>query len=143
MPVLSIGSRKGLSMNKLYIIGNLVKDPELRTTQSGISVCSFTVAVNRRGRKDQQETDYFRVNAWRELGEVCAKWLVKGKKVAVLGQVSANAYQGRDGKAYASLEVLANEVEFLSPAGQVENEQEKKVDQQTGLERVEDDDLPF
>ena len=66
-------------MNKLTIIGNLTRDPELRTTSAGINVCSFTVAVNRRGRRDdasaQPEADFFRVSAWRQLGENCAKYL--------------------------------------------------------------------
>ena len=101
-------------MNRLTIIGNLTRDPELRTTQSGISVCSFTVAVNRRkAQNNQPEADFFRVSAWRELGENCAKWLVKGRKVAVVGPVSVSTYQGQDGKTYANLEVTANDVEFL------------------------------
>ena len=101
-------------MNKLTIIGNLTKDPELRTTQSGVSVCSFTVAVNRRKKDQQEETDYFRVTAWRERAEICAKWLIKGRKVCVIGPVSVSTYAGQDGKTYANLEVLADEVEFLS-----------------------------
>ena len=73
------------------IIGNLTRDPELRTTQNGKTVCSFSVAVNRRGRRDAQgnqpEADFFRVTAWRALGENCAKFLSKGRKVAVTGSV--------------------------------------------------------
>ena len=78
-------------MNKLFIVGNLTRDPELRSTPSGDSVCDFTVAVNRRGRRDAQgtqpEADFFRVSAWRQLGENCAKYLAKGRKVAVTGSV--------------------------------------------------------
>lgn len=139
-------------MNKLTIIGNLTRDPELRTTQSGISVCTFTVAVNRRRTQNQQqpEADFFRVSAWRELGENCAKWLIKGKKVAVIGPVSVSTYQGNDGKTYANLEVLAQDVEFLSPAGQTENAPQAapqpetpKADAQAGFTAVETDELPF
>ena len=145
-------------MNKLTIIGNLTRDPELRTTQSGVSVCSFTVAVNRRRTQQSQqpEADFFRVSAWRELGENCAKWLIKGKKVAVVGPVSVSTYQGNDGKTYANLEVLAQDVEFLSPAGQVENAPQAapapQQAQQTqmpiagapaGFTAVETDELPF
>lgn len=109
-------------MNKLTIIGNLTKDPELRTTQSKVSVCTFTVAVNRRRRQDEEEqADYFRVTAWRELGENCAKWLIKGKKVCVVGPVSISTYTGQDGKTYANLEVTAQDVEFLTPAGQTQD----------------------
>ena len=137
-------------MNKLTIIGNLTREPELRTTSSGISVCSFTVAVNRRKTQNQQqpEADFFRVTAWRELGENCAKWLIKGKKVAVVGPVSVSTYQGQDGKTYANLEVTAQDVEFLSPAGQTENApqaepQTPKADAQAGFTAVETDELPF
>ena len=77
-------------MNKLIIIGNLTRDPELRTTQDGTAVCNFTVAVNRKARTDgHPEADYFRVTAWRTLGESCAKYLTKGKKVCVIGAISA------------------------------------------------------
>ncbi|MBO4385105.1 MAG: single-stranded DNA-binding protein [Clostridia bacterium] len=104
-------------MNKLIIIGNLTADPELRTIPSGINVCTFTVAVNRRftSNKDDRQTDFFRVAAWRQLGENCSRFLTKGKKVCVIGEVSARAFEGKDGALRASLEVTADEVEFLSP----------------------------
>lgn len=108
-------------MNKVFIIGNLTRDPELRTTQSGISVCQFTIAVNRRrgnnAEAGQPEADYFRVTAWRQLGENCARYLAKGRKAAITGTVSASAYVGQDGQARASLEVQADDVEFLTPRG--------------------------
>ena len=130
-------------MNRLTIIGNLTADPELRSTTSGVSVCTFTVAVNRRGKREHQETDFFRVSAWRELGEICSKFLMKGRKVCVVGPVSVSAYQGRDGKSYASLEVNASEVEFLSPLGEAPKPEPQKVDEQTGMAVVEEDGLPF
>lgn len=102
-------------MNKLTIIGNLTADPELRTIPSGVSVCTFTVAVNRRSNKEDRQTDFFRVAAWRQLGETCSRYLSKGRKVCVIGEVSARAYEGKDGTLRASLEVTADEVEFLSP----------------------------
>lgn len=106
-------------MNKLHITGNLTRDPELRTTANGVNVCDFTVAVNKRGKKDQNnqqpEADFFRVSAWRELGENCAKYLAKGRKVLVVGSVTGRMYTGNDGVQRMSLEVTADEVEFLSP----------------------------
>ena len=76
-------------MNQLTIIGNLVRDPELRTTPQGKTVCSFDVAVKRdQKREGQPEADYFRVNAWNTLAEICSKYLVKGKKVMVCGPIS-------------------------------------------------------
>lgn len=102
-------------MNKAFITGNLTADPELRTTPQGINVCTFTVAAN--GRK-KEDTTFFRVTAWRQMGENCAKYLAKGRKVAVVGAVSARAYTTNGGDVRASLEVTADEVEFLSPAGE-------------------------
>lgn len=102
-------------MNKLYIIGNLVRDPELRTTTTGKDVCSFTVAVNRRNKREgEPDADFFRVTAWNERGRLCKQYLSKGKKVSVVGSVSVNLYHKQDGTAAASLEVNAEDVEFLS-----------------------------
>lgn len=125
-------------MNRLMIIGNLTADPVTRQTQSGLNVCAFTVAVNRR-QKDEQ-ADFFNVSAWRELGENCQKYLAKGRKVAVVGSVSVRAYDRKDGSAGASMEVQANEVEFLSSRS---GAPEPKRDAQTGMEQVDDEPLPF
>ena len=104
-------------MNKLTIIGNLTNDPEMRATPSGVTVCAFTVAVNRRFANSDGDriTDFFRVNAWRQLGESCGKYLAKGRKVAVVGELEARTYQAKDGSTRMSLDVAADEVEFLSP----------------------------
>jgi single-strand DNA-binding protein len=103
-------------MNQITIIGNLTKEPELRSTQAGVNVCGFTVAVNRPKTQNNQNpgADFFNVNAWRNLGENCAKFLEKGKKVCVVGRISLRTWE-KDGKHGASLEVLADDVEFLSP----------------------------
>lgn len=104
-------------MNHLTIIGNLTRDPELNVTQQGVYVCNFTVAVNRRKAANApQEADYFRCTVWRQLGENCHKYLAKGRKVCVMGPVSARTYQANDGSTRVSLEITADEVEFLSPA---------------------------
>lgn len=130
-------------MNNLTIIGNLTKNPELRTTNDGVSVCGFTVAVNRPKTKNNQEpgADYFNVNAWRTLGENCAKFLEKGRKVAVTGRVSLRTWEKED-KHGASMEVLAESVEFLSSRTESPAPSEP-VDKQTGYTQVETDDLPF
>lgn len=125
-------------MNKLTITGNLTKDPELRTTQTGKDVCTFTVAVNRKKKiQGQPDADYFRVTAWEERGKICNQFLAKGKKVAVVGPVSVSVHQGNDGKTYANLEVIAEEVEFLSPKGE-------SVDKESGYVKVDNvDGLPY
>lgn len=138
-------------MNKLTIIGNLTRDPELRTTSTGINVCSFTVAVNRRrsGNNNQPEADFFRVSAWRQLGENCQRYLAKGRKVAVVGPVSVQSYTAADGSTRFSLEVQADDVEFLSsrnedagyvPAAPV---QPSAAPAMNGFQEVDDEDLPF
>lgn len=142
-------------MNKITVIGNLTKDPELRTTQAGVSVCSFTIAVNRKKTQNNQnpEADFFNITAWRERGELCAKYLKKGSKACVVGPVSLHTYSRNDGSTGASLEVTADEVEFLSSRNdnqsatrQEETKQEEpKKDAQTGFQKVDmdTDELPF
>lgn len=126
-------------MNKLTIIGNLVRDPETRTTQSGKDVCTFTVAVNRRKKEDG--ADYFRVNAWGKLGEHCQQYLAKGRKVAVMGSVSVSAYTANNGENRASLEVFAEDVEFLTPKNETASNAHSAAN--NGYEEVTDEDLPF
>ena len=136
-------------MQQLVIIGNLTKTPELRTTKDGIPVCGFTVAVNRKPTNQQRqngekpEADFFNVTAWRGLGENCAKFLEKGKKVAVVGRVSLRTWEN-EGKHGASLEVLAEDVEFLSQkVSDVVHDAPAPVDAQTQMQIVDTDDLPF
>lgn len=133
-------------MNKITIIGNLTKAPELRSTQDGTPVCGFTVAVNRPKTKNNPEpgADFFNVNAWRGLGENCAKFLDKGRKVAVTGRISLRTWE-KDGKHGASLEVLAEDVEFLTSRTETATPPEPAphVDPQSGFATVEPDDLPF
>ena len=143
-------------MNKLTIIGNLTRDPELRTTSAGVNVCSFTVAVNRRGRRDDQngqpEADFFRVTAWRQLADICSKYLAKGRKVCVVGPVSVHTFTGNDGTTRASLEVTADDVEFLSSRNDAEAaggytapaaEAHSAEPPAAGFTAVETDELPF
>ena len=127
-------------MNKLVLTGNLTRSPELRSTPNGIPVCTFTIAVN--GRKSDDPTAYFRITVWRQLAEICNRYLTKGKKVFVSGPVSVSTYTAKDGTTRASLEVTAEDVEFLSPAGTgAENAQ---VDERAGFVKVEDNEtLPF
>jgi single-strand DNA-binding protein len=106
-------------MNKVYLIGNLTRDPEVRATASGIPVCNFSIAVNRRFRNaqtGQQETDYFNIVAWRQLADLCGRYLAKGRKVAIAGSIQTRTYEAQDGSKRAAFDIVADEVEFLSPA---------------------------
>ena len=130
-------------MNQLTIIGNLTRDPESRTTQTGKQVCTFTVAVTR--RRDRETSDFFRVSAWGELGNNCARYLAKGKRVCVIGQVSVSTYTTQNGETRANMDVFAEHVEFLSPAsqGQQSAPQAPKTDAQSGFVQVDEETLPF
>ena len=104
-------------MNKAILIGNLTKEPELKTTQSGLSVCRFTIAVNRKFKDAQgnQVTDFIPVITWRGIAESCAKYLAKGRKVAVAGEIQTRSYDSQDGTKRYVTEIVASDVEFLSP----------------------------
>ena len=144
-------------MNRLFIIGNLTNNPDVRVTQNGDKVCSFGVAVNRRRARaqGQEQTDFFRVSAWRGLAENCEKYLAKGRKVAVTGSVSVNVYTTQNGVTRASMEVIADDVEFLTPKSEAQNEndnppqavvqssQAEQVMKEGGYVEVDDDELPF
>lgn len=126
-------------MNKLFLIGNLTKDPEIRTTPNGKTVCNFDIAVNDR----QGNATYFRVSAWEKQGENCQRYLSKGKKVSVIGPVSARAYTDRNGNANVSIEVAANEVEFLSPRDSYEQQERQAIQNEPKMVAVQTEELPF
>lgn len=135
-------------MNKLTLIGNLTSNPELRSTQSGKSVCVFTIAVDRRFAQDGNKiTDFFRINAWGKVGENCGKYLSKGKKVAVIGELQARLYDAKNGEQRLSLDVQADEVEFLSPkdadTATVSKGKVTPDDPMAGFTDINTDDLPF
>lgn len=111
-----------MSFHQTIIIGNLGRDPELRYTQSGRAVCSFSVAVSerwtdRQTNEKREKTTWYRVSAWGNLGENCSRYLSKGRQVMVLGTVEARGYTNSAGEAAASLELTARDVQFLSGRG--------------------------
>lgn len=126
-------------MNKSFFIGNLTKDPELRTTQSGKAVASFTIAVNRRFKDKGGDpvTDFFPVVTWDKLAESCARYLAKGKKVAVSGELQTRSYEDKNGVKRYVTEIVADEVEFLSP------KEHEALDVATMEDYKGGDDLPF
>lgn len=103
--------------NRVILIGRLTRDPELRFTQSGVAVASFTLAVDRNWRNAQgeKETDFINIVAWRQLGERCANYLSKGKLAAVEGRLQIRNYEDKDGQKRTVAEVIADDVRFLSP----------------------------
>lgn len=100
-------------MNKAVLMGRLTRDPELRSTASGISVCSFTVAVDRRFKSEGQPTaDFIPVIAWRQTADFVAKYFTKGSRIAVVGSIQTRQWDDKEGKRHYATEVVADEVEF-------------------------------
>lgn len=135
-------------MNKVVLIGNLTRDPELRTVGSGASVCSFAIAVNRRfaGADGNRVTDFFNISAWRQLGENCSKFLKKGSKVGIVGEIQIRQYDAQDGSKRTTVEIVADEVEFLSPRsseGGYAPSESSSNESSSGMQPVADDNLPF
>ena len=102
-------------MNQVHLIGNLTKDPDFRNTQSGLSCCQFTVAVNRRYKNadGSRTADFPSIVVWRELAELANKYLKKGSKVAVTGSLQTRSYDAQDGSKRFVTEVVASELDFL------------------------------
>ena len=123
-------------MNKVYLIGNLTREPEVAETPGGIAYCRFSIAVNR-NVGEERIADYFNIVVWRGLAETCGKYLAKGRKVAIVGTLQNRSYEDKDGNKRTVTEIVANEVEFLSAVNNDEKPQMK-------LEEVSDDEpLPF
>lgn len=139
-------------MNKIILIGNLTRDPESNTTQGGVTFTRFTIAVNRPFTNGQGErlADYFDIICWRQLAERCAKYLYKGSKVGINGSVQRRQYEDRDGIKRTSFDVVADEVEFLTPkssgmsrepsSGYMPEEPHSAI---SDMQPVDNDDLPF
>lgn len=133
-------------MNKVVLIGNICKDPELSETNSGVAVCRFSIAVNRRraSADAEQQTDFFNVTAWRGLAETVARYCKKGNKIAVTGQIQIRAYEGNDGVKRTSVDVVAEEVEFLSQKQNDEAKTAEEPKKKPALEAMDESwDCPF
>jgi len=105
------------SLNRVVLVGNLTRDPELRSTPSGSSVVSFGLAVNRRWTNKQGEridgVDYFNIVAWGKLAELCHEYIRKGSPVALEGRLQSRSWQTEDGQRRSAVEVVAENVQFL------------------------------
>jgi single-strand DNA-binding protein len=106
-------------LNKIMLIGNLGKDPELNVTQEGTPVTKFTLAVNRNTKSStgerEKETEWFNIIAWRQLAEICERYLHKGSKVYIEGRLQTRKYTDKNGVERMAVEVVANDMEMLTP----------------------------
>lgn len=142
-------------MNKVILIGNTTKQPELRHTQSNVPVASFTIACKRKFKNTngEYETDFFQCVAWRKLAETISKYVDKGHKIAVIGRIENSSYDTAEGKRYKT-EIIVDEIEFLeskkkeektSNEGQYQSHQPKEdnfFNKNSAID-ITDDDLPF
>ena len=143
-------------MNKVILVGNLTRDPELITTANGVSLCRFSLAVQRRfaGQDGEREADFVNIVVWRAQADNCYKYLKKGSKCGVVGSLQTRSYDAQDGTKRYSTDVVAEEVEFLSTKGS-SNVEEISESSETGskssgkndvvnkFEPIDDDNLPF
>lgn len=144
-------------MNKVILIGNLASDVELKTTTNGTSTCSFRLAVQRRFANAQgvREADFLQIVAWRQTAELCAKYLAKGRKVGIEGNIQTRSYTAQDGTKRYVTEIIADNVEFLTPKGESTGGSYQQPDAGSyggdsptgdapaGFTPVNDDELPF
>lgn len=132
-------------LNNVIIMGRLTRDPELRRTQGGTAVTSFTMAVDRdfKSQSGEKETDFIDVVAWRNTGEFAAKYLAKGRMAAVEGRIQVRDWQDKDGNRRKSVEVVADNVYFADSKRDSKPQESRTVDDQEFDEIEDDGDLPF
>ncbi|NKQ18398.1 single-stranded DNA-binding protein [Brevibacillus laterosporus] len=134
-------------MNKVILIGNLARDVEMKYTPNGVAVATFTLAVNRRVQNGQNEADFINIVVWRQLADLCANYLSKGKKCALEGRLQVRSYDDQDGKKRFVTEVIAENVQFLSSKdGQAQQSNGRSFEDPFASNKpinISDDDLPF
>ena len=132
-------------MNKVILVGNLTRDPELTETPSGVAVCRFAIAVSRdyANADGTRETDFFNITVWRGRAENCGKYLKKGNKVAIVGSLQTRSYEDKDGVKRNVTDIVASEVEFLTPRNSQGEEEISVKRERPQLEAIDDNQLPF
>ncbi len=140
------------SLNKAMIIGNLTRDPETRTTPSGQTVTSFSVATNfvwnDQSGQQQSKVEFHNVVAWRKLGEICGQYLSKGTKVYIEGRLQTNEWESPEGGKRQRAEIIADSMIILSPKkddapGKAENESPSKSEEDKSEDEIKIEDIPF
>jgi single-strand DNA-binding protein len=137
------------SLNKVQLIGNLTRTPELKYTPSGVGYCTFGLATNREWKVDgenKQQTDYHNIVAWQKLGELCAQLLKKGTKVYVEGRIQNREWDGQDGQKVRRTEIVIEDMIILDSKrdSNFNSGNEPQVEENVGVvEEINTDDLPF
>jgi len=134
-------------LNKVFLIGNLTRDPELRYTGSGKAVCNFDLAVNQSykdaaSNETKKDTLFIKISVWNKMAEVCAEYLKKGSKVLVEGRLRMEKWES-EGKTRTKIDVQAQRVQFLSARGAAPGEPVPEVPEEPEESQAVDDDIPF
>lgn len=134
-------------MNKFFFIGNLTRDPEQTTTASGVNLTRMSIAVNRAytNANGERVADFFDITAWRQLADICGRYLKKGSKISVMGSVQRRQYDDKDGNKRTSYDFVAEDIEFLSAKVQSGDSQVQSSGASGGGSPLKpaDEDLPF
>jgi single-strand DNA-binding protein len=140
-----------MSVNKVILVGNLGKDPELRYTASGTAVCNFSIATTERFKdregQQQEKTEWHNISTWRQLAEICGKYLTKGKQVYIEGKLQTRKWEDRDGNDRYTTEIVADQMQMLGRAGEGQGQQQERPAQSQpassggGFDAM--DDVPF
>ena len=130
-------------MNKVFLIGNLTRDPELTETAGGVKICRFAIAVNRRNTNGEEVADFYNCTAWRGLGESVARYARKGNKVAVSGNIELRNYEDAQGVKRTGIDIIAHDVEFLTPKTNAGNGGTNGSDKSVLQPFDDDTDIPF
>jgi len=147
------------SLNRVILVGNLTKDPEVKSTPDGTSVANLRMAVNRpwTNKQGEREADYFTIVAWRKLAELCSQYLSKGSPVAIEGRLQTRSWETQEGQKRSTVEIVADNIQFLSRgAGGNDYQADQSSSQQDSsnlepvaapaandTEDLPDDDVPF
>ena len=136
-----------MNLNKVILAGRMTADPELKTTPNGISVCSFSVAADRRYSKDNKQTDFINVVAWRSTAEFITKYFSKGNSICVCGSIQTRNYTDKNGNKRTAVEVVAEEATFCegkkNTAEGAEMPEAEHYTQPEAYAEADDSDLPF
>ena len=130
-------------LNRVILIGRLTKDPELKYTPSGVAVTNFTLAVERnfKNAQGEKETDFFSCSVFKQLAELCANYMTKGKLASIDGRIQIRTYNDKDGQKHWVTEIIGESVQFLSP--KVENEEPSNTNKFGKEVNIGSDDIPF
>jgi len=136
-----------LNLNKSILVGRLTSDPELKQTQSGVSVCSFSVAVNRRFSKEGQKADFINCIAWRQQAEFLCKYFRKGSSVCLVGSIQTRTWTDGNNQTRYATEVVADEISFVDSKSEAGSEAPTPYGYSSNVQQFEemsaDEDLPF